>query len=654
MGVVSLALGGLAPTQVSMAGDTIAGAEVAGFVSAEESALAEQGPVAAYEAAARAGDTAALRAAADELATIWLSDRAVDRVFEAGRLISDDELARSTLARALRGTGSLYAVRAAVERLGPVVEGEPDPWLSSLEAMTGVERRPARWWRRWWAERGHALDESSFAEILARSHIARAARAELARDRLASQLAEAYQRLYIATEPAGRPQLLAELMRAERESLRLLGYDLAEREAVSARPVGDRVIELALDGLADRSARVRTTAAELLFTVRAEQASARALGALASESDESAAAAMLRILVRQPVAEAREEIIKRLRDASRDGGAAVTDAAIDAALAYQRTFGLDDPADRDAVLDVLRSLDPAALPPAGVRLLSELEERGLVLELIDSPALPVAQAAAAALRDDPDALDRIVMAASDRPGLFDQAVSALAQHRLTAAGYRRASDLPAPSPTEREQRLTDFAARLAPSELLGLAESEPDLQARERILSAGVNADLLRALEEDRDVAEPTPGTRLVEALVTTRYTLNQPAALVRVVERLPTRVRSREAISRPYLESLIRLNRLDDAARADDHLGAGAVSAWLDGLRAAVGTPHAAAVAERIQSEFGGVMSAADAAALAEIESTLPAPENGTQRDTGVSDDQGDPEQKPSPENPAEGGAGN
>jgi len=638
----------------SVAAVAAVGSGVTGFVSVEESALAEQGPVAAYEAAARAGDTASLRAAADELSMIWLSDHAVDRVFEAGRLISDDKLARETLARALRGTGSLHAVGAAIERLGPPADGERDPWLSSLEAMTGLERRPSRWWRRWWADRGSSLDEAEFAGVLARSHIARAARAELARDRLASQLAETYQRLYIATDPAGRPQLLAELMRAERESLRLLGYDLAEREAVSARPVGERVIELALDGLSDPSARVRTTAAELLFTVRAERAADRALEALASEKHEGAAAAMLRILVRQPVAEARREIIRRLRTASPDGGAAVTDAAIDAALAYQRAFGLDDPVDRDAVLDVLRSLDPATLPPAGVRLLSELNERGLVLELIESPALPVAQAAAAALGDDPDALDRIVTAASDRPGLFDQAVSALARHRLTAAGYRLASNLPAPSPTEREQRLAEFAARLAPGELLGLAESEPDLQARERILSAGVNADLLRALESSGDLTEPTDATRLVEALVTTRYTLNQPAALVRVVERLPTAIRQREAISRPYLESLIRLNRLEDATRADDHLGAGAVSAWLDGLRAAVGTPHAGAVAERIQAEFGGVMSASEAAALAEIESTLPIPEEEARRDADASEDETEPEQEPDPDDPAGDAPGN
>jgi hypothetical protein len=247
--------------------------------------------------------------------------------------------------------------------------------------------------------------------------------------------------------------------------------------------------------------------------------------------------------------------------------------------------------------------------------------------LIGSGSLPVAQAAARALLDDGEAVEAVVSAARERPGLFDSAVAALMEHRATAAGFAVARSLTAPSESERESALVEYAASLPPGELLEACAGEADLRWRERMLEAGLTASLLRSLEgagEDGGAGGEgrggsSPALAVVERLVETRRALDNPAGVAEVLERVPGWVSERPAMARALVESLVRLNRLDAAARADGVLGGSAVGAWLDGLRASVSMPHAGAVAERIQREFGGEMSAAEASALAEIESSLP-----------------------------------
>lgn len=623
-----------------------------------------------FESAARAGDLDRTEFLADVLGERWLSGGDVARVVSASELLLGSSralggnvggVAASVASAALSGTGSKAAIAEVLgmlDRWGEEV-GEA-AFVAALSSMTGRGDLDAEGWRRWWSGVGSGLSTGEMMRLVARWHAARGRAALRESDALGERLTDVYRRLYVQSDPDGRGVLLVELMGDARVSLRLLGYDLAEREAVSGRAVSESVIDRALSGLGDSSARVRAAAAGVVFTSRAEGVSGRVLSALEDEADATAASAMLRVLVRRPIEGALEEIVSRAGGAGSvagDDGAAIVDAAIEAALAYERAFGLPggDEASgaRVRVLSVLSDRGEGELTPPGVRLLSELGERDAVLGLLGAGSLPVAQAAAGALRDDAGAVDAVVAAADDRAGLFDAAVEALMRHRPTASGYAAARGLAAPSAGDRERRLRSFAGVLPAEELLVASASEADLAERERLLSAGVTAALIADLEawdtldaEDAGGAAPADAVSamgVVRSLIETRVALGDAGGVARLVERMPAAVRSEVFVAGTYVGALVRLNRLDEAAQADDVLGGEAASWWLEGLRASVTMPHARGIVERVQAEFGGAMSAREAALLAEIVSGLPAalPAEGvlTPQDDADADADGPPE---------------
>jgi hypothetical protein len=154
--------------------------------------------------------------------------------------------------------------------------------------------------------------------------------------------------------------------------------------------------------------------------------------------------------------------------------------------------------------------------------------------------------------------------------------------------------------------------------LLEAVSEEADLATRERYLSAGVGPELFAELASRGGEAAGGAELALFRELLGVRVALGRPGGVLRALEGASGWLLELEDVASARVEALVAVNRLDEAADADDALGEGAVEAWLAGLRAAASQPHAGVVVDRMRLEFDGSMTADEAAALAEIESSL------------------------------------
>ncbi len=561
---------------------------------------------------------------ADQLARRWISPDEQRRIITKLDTTAGDLAA--PLIRALAGTGSRIAIEAVVNAIEPAGAARPvrSAGVNALSSMTGrTDLHTPRAWVRWWRHDASNHDEQRLANDIARWQAERVRLLQAERQTLASRLEAVFRRLYVAEPRERRSDLLVELMTADLPPLRALGYDLAQREVSSGRQPGQPVVDAAITGLEDPAPETRAAAARLLYAVNAEAVADNALRLLTTETEPEPAAELLRLLIRQPQPRAVPAILERL-EAERPGP--VLDAAIEAALAHQRAFGLDDE-QRRRVLARVRQLADNGISATSVNLLAALGDADTVLKLLTSSRLPVAQAAARALdASNQNHLDAIVAAAQREPGLYAVATAALEQHRPTANGFIAAASLQAPAIAEREATLQRFAATLPPDQLLQAVMSEPDLATRATLLSAAVTPEFYRGLTDALNPQlhtdpntdpttppdQPTPDTHtqpspelaraklaVLERLVDTQMALNRPSAALAAIEQAPPDVRAIPTFARDRITALVWLNRLDEAQRVAATLNTDAVNAWIEGIEGAASMPHARDAIQQLRAAF-------------------------------------------------------
>lgn len=550
----------------------------------------------------------------------------------------------------------IQAMRALSGTLDPVVVGAiivviNDPEATALTVETGLgslvrltgrtDLENATAWRAWWTEYGSGLSTPELAELAGGWQTDRARRLAVAGGELRIQLAQVYRRLYVLSTPEQRTPLLLELLDAESAELRRLGFDLAERESISARALPVDVIDRALTALGDRSAMVRASATTLLYTVNPPEASPRVAELLASERDPDTAAGMLRIFARRPYEPSLPLILSRMMPA--DEPPVVVDSAVDAALRYHERFGIDSQAGPETVshdganlsarvhtIEVLTELAPDRITANGVTLLAALGGPEPIRELMFSQRLPVAQAAAASLENDDGSLDLKVRAAQRNPGLFEFAARAVMRHRPTAEGFTLVADLPATSAGIKSDRLLAFASALPVDHLLRVALAEAELSQRARYIERALTPGFFEQLSAEVALGEPFDGprSRLVKLLIETRLNLKNPAGVLTLAERMPDELRGLAWARRQRVAALVWLNRLDDAREAGATLGPSAqAGAWLIGLGGASTLPHARSIVEAIRAEHAASFDEAQLRRFSElsqlVEGTAPTAPN-------------------------------
>ena len=334
-----------------------------------------------------------------------LADPARDSI---GRLVR-------LLASPLPAEVRLSAVRALIARTGR------DDLGGNTEA-----------WSAWWKEVSF-LPEGEWRLRLADAQSARAARLQEQRDAAIGRLGETLPRLHALTPPEERSDLIAGLIRDQIPEVSRLGLDLASRALLNAQPLGEPVRRAAMQCLSHPSPEVRAAGARLLEHLAPAEASAPAAAALATEDDERAAQAMLRLMALQPQPGAAAPALSWL---SRVGGA--RDGAADA-LSAMSAAGMLSVRDRERTLVALRSLGVDAWSPALVRLLGAIADADTDLSLL----VEIATTTSGAPRD--AALEALVVsdaglamaeaAIRSRPSLVDSLARAVSVRRASAAGF---------------------------------------------------------------------------------------------------------------------------------------------------------------------------------------------------------------------------
>lgn len=291
-----------------------------------------------------------------------------------------------------------------------------------------------------------------------------------------AEILELYRRLHIELDDAGRSKLIVELFHDPRLPVRLLGFELADRDLSGSTVLSPEVGIAVKEMLGDPSARIRSKGARLLARLVPPDAMIVLTEALGKETDPVAADPMLMGIARWPNADAAGSVMRWfLRDD------APLPAACTAMWAFEQAGLIDDQADRRAILDRLRAVDPASLREAGMKLLARFGEAAdlRVLTGLMLNGTPNTQLwAANALVETPRGVEVLVQVAEENTALFGAAADALIRHRSTPEGLRRLAQLPAPDAQTRREAIVRMGGAIEPerlTEAVRLADLEPDL-----------------------------------------------------------------------------------------------------------------------------------------------------------------------------------
>ncbi len=503
-------------------------------------------------------------------------------------------------ARALVQALGRYRTREAIRAVARTLEGPAPPAVveaavGALTRQTGREdlgADPQRW-REWWRE-AQWLPPLEWAEQTGAAQGLRAARLDAERGALAVQLVEAQRRLYALTPAEERTAFLVRLMTNAEPTVRLLGFELAERALLDARRLDAPVAEAALARLADERARVRAAAASLTGRLAPAEAPARRGDALQREIDVGAAAALLDALARWPSPALADSAILWL---GRPEPAA--SAAARALTASARRGVLDDASRRRASLGTLhRAADASALTPSMILLLGAIGDepaRQRLVHLLDATAPEVRLAAAEAIGQWPDGVAMVLEAASRDPVLFDAAIVAVISHDATAAGYARLAAITGVPTDTRSAGLRRLALAMTPAQVVKASRAASSGLERAALLRTAFEAGVEVEGDPDRS---PQLRLALAEALVESQDFEGALGVLDRAASPGADVSSSlQEDLIRVRIVVLLCLGRFEDAERLP--LDA---QAWerAAACAAAAGRPHAPAIVERMRVLFG------------------------------------------------------
>ncbi len=462
-----------------------------------------------------------------------------------------------------------------------------------------------------WIRDGLALTDAAFAQWITAAHATRAVRLAALNEQTEAELARVYHQLYERTPEDQRQDLLVVLIGSPRTTLQATGLDLADREALSARPLSDAVIETTANRLTSPRASVRTAAARLLTRIDASTVVNRVVHALGVETDVQAAAAQLRVLQRHPQVLALPSIVRWL--ASPSTGA--SDGAAAALLALQDRTPIPDPA-RTSIVEALRAMRDEQITADGVSLLYDLAGAKEIKRFLHANRADVVRAACLRLARDSASLTDVLDAARADPSLFDIAITALSNHQPTAEGYQLAKALPSPSEESHSSGLASLASGMYASELLRAAHMEPTLTTRIDLLSAGLTPERLSHLRG----TDPGIFARreAVAELLRLRIETQAPRAALDLVESI-TDPEAALIFESQRVTALVMLNRLDEAVARHQDVTPGLCDAWLEALSQCRHLDHAPHVAARIETLFSTILSDMQRARLDALRTAIP-----------------------------------
>ena len=540
--------------------------------------------------------------------------------------VLDQPVDAETLAAALRAL-ALFQTRDAVAPVIRFAQSAKDlnagPALYDL-AMDTLARQTARddvsrdvgSWKAWleWAPQG----EPEWSRLIARQHAERSHAAISACREAELGLAGVYRRLLVSLEPAQRSAVIAEMLGSPVADVRGLAADQATRAVLNAQSVGPEVAAAALARLDDPDPVVRAQMAGLLEKLDAPGIGPRVAAALARESLAAPAAAMLRVLIRNPEASALRDIAAWL-----DSSGPAFEPAVDAALALDRAGVMTDPDLLQRVHDVLGALPPRRHTPGTVSLLARVGRPHEVEPLLSAPSPEVIAAAGRALVNSASSFEALTAAAAKSPLLFESAVGAIGVHRPTADGFAMAQRLPSPTPERRADALLKLAAALPPAELLAVCTAETDLVMRERLASAPPGGPI--------DGAAPDAAQRrdLALLLARTRLQLKKPdAALEGLDAALPaapapivdagTTPSTADAWCAPLrVVALAWLNRVSEAVALSRRVEI-PIDPWIEALEFSAELPHARAIRSVIDELYASRLTGTDRSRLESIDRRL------------------------------------
>lgn len=540
---------------------------------------------------------------------------------------SDDQ--KPLLLSALASTRSRDAVRILLAHTGPDNTSPTQrAAFDSLTRLTGRHDLPRQHeaWTDWFTA-VEWLPEGQWQELLIKNHAAHVRNLERRRASVMGRLIETYRRLVIATTVEARPPLLAALLMDDVPGLRDLGFELVARELAVPRPVGDVVANAAVTLLGYTDPRVRTSAAQLVNRLAPPDAGPAVAEALSRETNSQAAEALLLAARRWPSPVARAAILDWLeKDES------LRPASIEAVAALHRTGMLEDDTSKTRVLTALRGTDLAKLNGTGFLLVTALGDdwdRAKVAEALTHPEASVRRSAAEALAGRAEFLDRLLDAAEKDAQLFELSITAVVEHRPTAAGYRRATILASADKDELRGGLLRIAATLNAADLVSVAkEIKDDPAFRAQVLAR--LGDLSAApLTDAADAGAIAAGLVL---LAQTRIELDRPDAALAAIEALPAagladpvRVRAAQIVA------MLMLNQLDEANQYESE-----ASVWLEGLQRSMKREHAPALAAAIAEKFAGKLTEDQTALLASLVEQLKPPAAEEQPDQPAPADDG------------------
>lgn len=531
---------------------------------------------------------------------------------------------RPRIASALASIRARDAVRALITEAasGPTIAAR-DAASSALARLTGrsdIGPDATRWAE--WFSGVEFLTEIDWQHVLADGLAASADRAARDRDTAISRLLDVnLQRYQDSAQGEPRWTFLTSLLRDDLPRVRRQGVTLAKTELANARAPGPAVSAAALDLLRDPWPDLRRAGAELVESLSPPDGEKSLAEALFIETDEAAAAALLRATRRYPSAALRPMILQWLARPGPAGRAAI-DAA--AALLDRNLITADD--DRAAILRTLRAADPATLTGPGMRLLAELgtpTDRDAVAGLLTSTSPTLRATAADALAASASSTDALITAAQSDESLFAAAARSVALHRRSLDGFLQVLSLPCAGAETRRDALAAIGRTLDPRDILAAARATADPVLREQLLARLESVPLHRPL---LPAGPSTPDPAVVAGLLMlaqTRLDLRQPAAALASLDALAPVADSIDQTLSASLRTvaLLWLNRIADAAPC-----AAPASAWLDGLERAAALPHARDIAAMVHARFGPSLSESDAARLRAIEAKFPAdPDSST-----------------------------
>lgn len=525
-------------------------------------------------------------------------------------LDSSHDAARRESLRALGLFQSRDAVRPVIASLiDDTARRIPrDTLVETLVRQTGRDdlgRAPVDW-ARWWEE-AEFLTEGEWRRRIAAGHAQRARRQHERLDDLHRRLVAASRRIYLETDAADRPAMLVEFLGDSVADVRALAIELAERELLNARPLGDDLGAATLPLLRDEQPRLRIAAASLLSKIAPRAAALKALDALAAETDHEVAAALLPLLFPQAGVDV---VAPALRWLASDGPA--REAAARVLLSADRSGLLTHPEPRRAVLRRLNSPEPSSLSPVEARLLARLgsdEDRSRLADRLDSSAPPWRLAVAEALLCHPEHHQSILDAANYHHDLAPIALEALALHARTASSTDRTIDLARRADLAPESLVRHYFNLLPPGRLL---------HAITRVDAADIR---LAALQRARRLAAQYPTEaplqirRLLLRLAQAQLDAGDAQAALATCDiadagqpanegesAMSASIADRSRTIR--LRALVRLDRLDQAEALD-----APAREWLMALEDCVreGLEHSKSVHARISEQMREGLSADD-----------------------------------------------